>query len=131
MKALTKKEMKRQMEALEVLSLEAKKEIVNFLKIESNILNDVNIRVSNYRVDINVCNYDVFILSKCWGDDIKYSTSIYSTTVDEGGDEEKKEKYRKVISIFSKILETGVCEQLKIILEKYRQLAIEIENINN
>ena len=78
-KTLTKKEMKRQMEALEVLSLEAKKEIANFLKVESNILNDVNIRVSNYRVDINVCNYDVFILSKCWGDDIKYSTSIYST----------------------------------------------------
>ena len=118
--------MTKELEIIESLEQEAKLEIANLLMLDQNILDDVKINVGAYRVDIEICRYPVFILSNSFGD-VKYSTSVYSSRMTADSDKDDRVKYQKIVSVFIKLLDLDVSEKTNTILEKYRQLAINIE----
>ena len=72
---------------------QAKDEIGNILELDSSILDNIKINIDKYRADIEMYGEYIFTVSNRF-DEIKYSTSIYSTRITKETDEKDRNEYK-------------------------------------
>ncbi len=95
---------------------QAKDEIVNILELDN-----IKINIDKYRADIEMYGEYIFIVSDR-SDEVKYSTSIYSTRITKETDEKDRNEYKEILTVFIKLLDAEVSDKIKSILEKYMKL---------
>jgi len=65
----------------------------------------------------------IFVVSNI-SSEVEYSTSVYSTSITKKTDEKDRNEYKKILTVFIKLLDIETSEKVKSIFEKYMILAV-------
>ena len=117
---MTEEKIINKIESFEVL---AEKEIIEVLELSND---DININLGKYRGELWIQGHNIFCIMK-GSEKVEYSSSIYAECMNEHTRDEDRIRYKKLISVYIKLLDIETAEKIKMILEKYRQEIIKLD----